>query len=596
MKKVNIVLTLVILASLFLTACGGQQPEPVVEETKQEAVVEEVAEEPEATEAPAEPVAAGPEDLDGVFEAMLAGMAKYNTIQGDGLLEEMAVDVPPFILDVRSLDEVTESGHIEGAAHVALNELAQHVDLLPSLDTPIVAYCAGGWRATIAMTALYGMGFENVRALKMGFADWKDAGNPVVEGVPDAVALNAAVVDEALLLTADAYLVGIKEHGTAFGILSADNLNLAIGDNADLVVIDVRKQSEVDEKGYIEASNWIHIPLESFIASRAEWPGDVTAPVAIYCGSGHRSTMAMTIMFAYGYVDVTSLSGGFGGWAGAGFPVTGGSAALDTNYGAMLETMVGYNGIKESDILLVEMAADVPPFVLDVRSIAELEDGGYIDGASAHIPLDELAQNTNLLPSFDTPIVTYCKGGWRAIIAMTALHAMGWEDVRALKVGFPTWAEDGFPVAEGLPEAVVLDATQPDAGVVAKVDAALTAVKGLGSKWGIMAPDVLNTALVENPDLILMDVRKASELEENGVIAVVDQELIAIPLEEMVANRDFWPADKDVEIVVYCGSGHRSTMAMEMLLSYGYTNVTSLSGGFGGWVAAEYPVVEYAAP
>ncbi len=595
MKKVNIVLTLVILASLFLTACGGQQPEPVVEETGPETVVEEVAEEPEPTQAPAEPVAAGPEVLDGLFGAMLAGMAKYNTIQGDGLLEEMAADVPPFILDVRSLDEVTESGHIEGAAHVALNELAQHVDLLPSLDTPIVAYCAGGWRATIAMTALYGMGFENVRALKMGFADWKDAGNPVVEGVPDAVALNAAVVDEALLLTADAYLVGIKEHGTAFGILSADNLNLAIGDNADLVVIDVRRQSELDEKGYISAPNWIHIPLESFIASRAEWPADVTAPVAIYCGSGHRSTMAMTIMFAYGYADVTSLSGGFGGWAGAGFPVTGGNAALDTNYGAMLETMVGYNGIKEADILLVEMAADVPPFVLDVRSIAELEDGGYIDGASAHIPLDVLAQNTNLLPSFDTPIVTYCKGGWRAIIAMTALHAMGWEDVRALKVGFPTWAEDGFPVAEGLPEAVVLDAAQPDAGVVAKVDAALTSVKGLGSKWGIMAADVLNSALVENPDLILMDVRKASELEENGVISVVDQELIAIPLEEMVANRDFWPADKDVEIVVYCGSGHRSTMAMEMLLSYGYTNVTSLSGGFGGWVAAEYPVVEYAA-
>lgn len=304
--------------------------------------------------------------------------------------------------------------------------------------------------------------------------------------------------------------------------------------------------------------------------------------------------MAMTIMFAYG--DVTSLSGGFGGWAGAGFPVTGGNAALDTNYGVMLETMVAYNTVKQADILLIEMGGDVPPFVLDVRSTAELEDGGYIDGASAHIPLDVLAQNTHLLPSFDTPIVTYCKGGWRATIAMTALHAMGWQDVRALKVGFPTWAEDGFPVAEGLPEAVILDGAQPDAGIVAKVDAALTAVKGLGTKWGIMAADALNTALVENPDLILMDVRKVTEWDDNGVIAVVDQELINLPIEEMVANRDLWPANKDAEIMIYCGSGHRSTMAMEILLSYGYTNVISLSGGFGGWVAEEYPVVEYAAP
>ena len=595
MKKVYLLLTLVIMASMVLSACGGQ-PEPVVEEAApEEAVVEEVVEEPEPTEAPPELMAAGPEALDGEFGRMLAEMAKYNTIKDDGLLEEMASDTPPFILDVRTLDEVTESGYIEGAAFITLTELAQHIDLLPSLDTPIVAYCAGGWRATIAMTALHGMGFKDVRALKVGFADWKDAGNPVVEGVPEAVALNAATVDESLAMAADAYLVGVKDHGTKWGILSADDLNLAIAENADLVVIDVRRQDEVDEKGYIDASNWIHIPVEDFIASRADWPA-ADATVAIYCGSGHRSTMAMTMMFAYGYNDVTSLSGGFGGWVDSGYAVAGGAAALDATYAAMLETMVGYNTVKTADELLLEMAEDTPPFVLDVRGTSELEEGGYIEGASAHIPLDVLAQNTNLLPSFDTPIVTYCKGGWRATIAMTALHAMGWTDVRALKVGFPTWAEDGFPVAEGLPEAVVLDAAQPDAGVVTKVDAALMAVKGLGSNWGIMAADVLNTALAENPELILMDVRKVSELEEKGVIAVVDQELIAVPIEEMVANRAIWPADKDAEIVIYCGSGHRSTMAMEMLLSYGYSNVTSLSGGFGGWVTAEYPVAEYATP
>ena len=70
-------------------------------------------------------------------------------------------------------------------------------------------------------------------------------------------------------------------------------------------------------------------------------------------------------------------------------------------------------------------------------------------------------------------------------------------------------------------------------------------------------------------------------MEENGVICVVDQELIAIPIEDLVASRELWPAGKDTEIVIYFGSGHRSTMAMEMLLSYGYSNVTSLYGGFG---------------
>ena len=148
---------------------------------------------------------------------------------------------------------------------------------------------------------------------------------------------------------------------------------------------------------------------------------------------------------------------------------------------------------------------------------------------------------------------------------------------------------------EGAPESVILNAVEPDAGVVAKVDDSLTAVKGLGVKWGIMSADNLNLALGENSDMILIDVRTAGELEEKGVVAVVDQQLITIALEEMIDSKDLWPADKDAEIVVYCGSGHRSTMAMEMLLSYGYSNVTSLSGGFGGWVDAGYPVAELVA-
>ena len=89
------------------------------------------------------------------------------------LLVELVEDTPPFLLDVRTAAELEENGHIEGATHIPLDELAQHIDLLPAFDTPIVAYCGTGWRATIAMTALHGMGWTDVRALKITFADWK---------------------------------------------------------------------------------------------------------------------------------------------------------------------------------------------------------------------------------------------------------------------------------------------------------------------------------------------------------------------------------------------------------------------------------------
>lgn len=582
MKKIYLPLVLVLAFSMLLAACAPATP--VQEEP---AVAEPVVEEPVAVEEPVMEVA----DLDGVFGEMLASMKAYNTIKADQLLVEMAEDKPPFILDVRTVEEVTEQGHIEGAALIPLNELAQHIDLLPSFDTPIVTYCGTGWRATIAMTALYNMGWKDVRALKATFEDWTSAGNPVVAGVPEAMALNVAEPDAALVAAADAYLVGIKDHGVKFGVTTPELLNTALAENSDLVLVDVRTQAEVDEKGIIDAPSVIQIPLEEFVTRKAEWPS-MDTPVTIYCGSGHRSTMAMTILFANGYSDVTSLQGGYGAWASAGYPTVGGVPTLTSNYNRMLGSMVGYNAVKPED-LLVELAEDNPPFLLDVRSAEELQEKGYIEGAT-NIPLNELAMHLDLLPGFDTPIVTYCAGGWRATIAMTALQAMGWTNVRALKVTFDDWVAAGNPVVQGLPEPMVLDLVQVGEGLTAPVDTAVNIAKDTG--WGVKTAEALNTELVEKPDLVVIDVRRAEEVAENGVIATEGQTLLTIPLESFVVDATMWPDNKDTEIVIYCGSGHRSTMAMTILLTNGYTNVTSLKGGFGGWVTEGYPVAEYAAP
>lgn len=315
MKKLYLPLALLLALSMLLAACGPQAP---AEETP---VVEEPVVEEPAVEEPMEEPMEETSDLSGVFATMLANMEGYNTVKADALLVEMAEDTPPFLLDVRTTAELEDSGHIEGATHIPLNELAQHMDLLPSFDTPIVAYCGTGWRATIAMTALYGMGWTDVRALKATYTDWVDAGNPVADGVPEEMALNVAEPDEALVAAADAYLVGIKDHGVKFGVTTAELFNTVLAENPDLVVIDVRRQDELEEHGVIEAPNFTHIPMESFVTESAKWPADKEAEIVIYCGSGHRSTMAMTILFANDYANVTSLSGGFSGWKEAGYPV-----------------------------------------------------------------------------------------------------------------------------------------------------------------------------------------------------------------------------------------------------------------------------------
>jgi len=105
-----------------------------------------------------------------------------------------------------------------------------------------------------------------------------------------------------------------------FGAISADDFNLALLENPELNVIDNRRLEELEENGVIEAENWTHIPIESFIEMKAEWPADMDAPIVVYCGSGHRSTISMAILWSYGYTDVSSLRGGFGGWTDAGYP------------------------------------------------------------------------------------------------------------------------------------------------------------------------------------------------------------------------------------------------------------------------------------
>jgi rhodanese-related sulfurtransferase len=119
-------------------------------------------------------------------------------------------------------------------------------------------------------------------------------------------------------------------------------------------------------------------------------------------------------------------------------------------------------------------------------------------------------------------------------------------------------------------------------------------LQALPEGWGTIQADALNTELIENAGLILVDVRRDEEVTENGVIVAAN--LIHIPLEDFIAEKASWPADSGAPIVVYCGSGHRSTIAMTILRSYGYDNVRSLVSGFGGWVEAGYPVGEMAAP
>jgi UDP-N-acetylglucosamine 2-epimerase len=55
------------------------------------------------------------------------------------------------------------------------------------------------------------------------------------------------------------------------------------------------------------------------------------------------------------------------------------------------------------------------------------------------------------------------------------------------------------------------------------------------------------------------------------------------------AKRDPWFADRGRKLVLYCGGGHRSALAVRTLQDMGFSEVRSLAEGFSGWTRRGYP-------
>ena len=100
-----------------------------------------------------------------------------------------------------------------------------------------------------------------------------------------------------------------------------------------------------------------------------------------------------------------------------------------------------------------------------------------------------------------------------------------------------------------------------------------------GNYMEVSAPE-LQTMLV-NKDFTFVNVH----IPFAGDIPDTD---ISIPYDEIEANLDQLPADKDAKIVVYCRSDSMSSISAATLVQLGYTNVWNLDGGMVAWEAAGF--------
>jgi len=80
-------------------------------------------------------------------------------------------------VDVRTTGE-REQKFVAGSISIPLNHLAERIDELPK-DRPLLVYCAGGYRSSIAASLLQQRGFTNVSEIAGGLAAWEAAKLPV---------------------------------------------------------------------------------------------------------------------------------------------------------------------------------------------------------------------------------------------------------------------------------------------------------------------------------------------------------------------------------------------------------------------------------
>lgn len=388
---------------------------------------------------------------------------------------------------------------------------------------------------------------------------------PVVETTPDVLAL---FTDLAASLPSD----------KGYGSVSASALNTELAEK-EIFILDVREPSEVETDGYIEGS--VNIPVREVLNNLDKLP-ELDQPIVVTCASGHRGGMVMAALRLLGYTDVRNLGGGLNAWKKAELPLVSGSmpeapAAISTAIiedqalftmlnGYFVNMPEGFYSVK-SDKLAEELTGSDLPFIIDVRSKAEWDKDGYIEG-SINLPFSEFFANLDQIPADkDSRIIVLCASGHRGGIVTMALNLMGYTDVVNLGGGLNGWKAAGLPVA----------------GLVSEMASFLTNLPTDAGYYSIKS-DKLNELLAGTPPFIV-DVREPSELEANGFIAGS----INIPIRDLLKNLDKLPG-KDEKIVITCASGHRGSLGVMALRLLGYTDVVNLNGGLNGWIKAELPV------
>lgn len=114
---------------------------------------------------------------EGAFLTMVGELERASRLTTAELRAVLDGDTPPLVLDVRNAGE-RDGGAIAGSLHTPLAELHRRNAEVPT-GRPVVVYCAGGYRSSVAASLLRKAGHGDVSDLLGGYEAWRVARQPV---------------------------------------------------------------------------------------------------------------------------------------------------------------------------------------------------------------------------------------------------------------------------------------------------------------------------------------------------------------------------------------------------------------------------------
>lgn len=92
--------------------------------------------------------------------------------------------------------------------------------------------------------------------------------------------------------------------------------------------------------------------------------------------------------------------------------------------------------------------------------------------------------------------------------------------------------------------------------------------------------------LIQNINPLVLDVRTDAEFKSGHL-----ENAVLIPVQQLQARLKEIEAYKDQDILIYCATGNRSTVASKIMIDSGFTRIYNMRYGISQWARDNFPVV-----